>query len=335
MAAKKTESGIEIINSHIAQDAFANIYLMTGEEFYLVYQFRNKLLKALTDIEDNMNYMVFKGENAKPDNISEFALTMPFFADRRVLLIEHSDFFKKGNEEMEKVLEELPDTTVIIFVETNIDKRNRLYKLVQSKGVIAEFNKQDSATLMKWISRNFTDEDYEIENAALYKMLEAIGDDMNILSNEIEKLKNYCHDSKSITVAAVEEICISQVEGKIFDMMDALSKRDKETTIELYNDLLLLKEPPMRLLYLITRQYNLLLKAKLALKKDDNPSYIASVLKVPPFTVKKYINQSNAYSYEELLAKLDRCQDADTHIKTGKYSDKMSVELLIVELLQR
>lgn len=334
MAAKSTESGMTIINNHIKDNVFSNIYLMTGEEVYLLYQFRDRLTAALTDTSDSMNYCVFKGENAKPEDIASFALTMPFFADRRVLLIENSDFFKKGNEEIEKVLEELPDTTVIVFVESNIDKRSRLFKLVQSKGTIAEFNRPDERTLLKWLKGLFSEEAYTVEDMAVYRMIEAVGDDMNKLSNEVEKLKCYCYDTKQITLKDVEEICVSQIEGKIFDMMDALSKKDKQLAINLYNDLLLLREPPMRILYLITRQFNILLRTKLALQKDSNPSQIAAAVKVPPFTVKKYISQCSAYTYDELLKRVDRCQEADTHIKTGKYTDKMSVELLIVELLQ-
>lgn len=334
MAAKAAESGMTIINNHINNSEFSNIYLMTGEEVYLLYQFRDKLVNALADPTDSMNYLVFKGENAKADAIAEFALTMPFFADRRVLLIENSDFFKKGNEDVEKVIEELPETTVVIFVEANVDKRTKLYKLVQSKGTIAEFTKLDEKTLLRWLKGLFVEEEYKIEDAAVYKLVEGVGDDMNTLVNEVEKLKCYCYDTKQITAAEVESISISQIEGKIFDMMDALSRRDKQLAIDLYNDLLLLREPPMRILYLITRQFNILLKTKLAMQGDSNPSQIASLVKVPPFTVKKYMSQCNAYTYEELLKKVDRCQEADTHIKTGKYTDKMSVELLIVELLQ-
>ncbi|MGN0436865.1 MAG: DNA polymerase III subunit delta, partial [Wujia sp.] len=196
-------SGMTIINNHIKDNSFANVYLMGGNETYLVYQYRDKLVEALIDTSDNMNYLVYKGENAKVDAIADNALSMPFFADRRVIVVEGSDFFKKGNEEVEKLLEELPKTTVIIFVEENIDKRNKLYKTVAAKGCVALFDTPDEKTLLVWLKSLFKGENIDIEDAAIYKLLEAVGTDMNTLVNEAEKLKCYCMDKDKITVGDV------------------------------------------------------------------------------------------------------------------------------------
>ena len=103
--------------------------------------------------------------------------------------------------------------------------------------------------------------------------------------------------------------------------------------MELYSDLLTLREPAMRLLYLITRQFDILLKTKLALATTSDNSRIASVLKLPPFTIKKYISQCNAYTYEQLIEKVNLCQETDTNIKSGVMKDNLAVEMLIVNLL--
>lgn len=327
-------NGMAIINRHIETGEFSNLYLLGGEEKYLLEQYKEKLVNALVNPDDTMNYVVYKGEGAKPDSITEFASTMPFFADRRVVLVEDSEFFKKGNEDMEKLIEALPETTVMVFSERAIDRRSRLYKLVSKHGTVAMFDTPDEKTLLIWLKSLFTREKIEIEDAAVYRLVESVGMDMYHLVNESDKLKGYCIEKGVVTVEDVEQLSVNQIEGKIFDMMEALSKRNKNVTMQLYNDLLQLREPAMRILYLITRQFNLLLKTKLALEQGHHNSQLASLLKVPPFAVKKYTAQCDGYTYHELLERVNRCQKADSDIKSGVMKDNLAVELLIVNLLQ-
>ncbi|MDE6024260.1 MAG: DNA polymerase III subunit delta [Lachnospiraceae bacterium] len=327
--------GMSVINSHIEQESYSGVYLFCGDEPYLVNQYKDKLIDAVCDKKDSMNYMVYKGEHAVPEDISELATTMPFFADRRVILVENSGFFKKGNEAMEALLENLTDTTILVFVESEIDKRLKLYKQLAKAGTVVEFSTPDEKTLLTWLKSLFTREGMKIDDEAVYALLQNVGADMNLLANEAEKLKCYCMEQEKIDAASVERLCINQVESKIFDMMDALSQRNAEKTMRLYDDLLMLREPAMRLLFLVTRQYNILLKVKLALESESNNSKIASAVKIPPFTVKKYVAQCDGYTYSQLIECVDMCQRADSDIKSGRMKDNMAVEMLIVNLLNK
>ena len=326
---------IKVIDNNIKSNIFSNVYLLTGEEKYLLKQNKNKLVEAMVSTDDSMNYVVYKGENAKPEIIADFALTMPFFADRRVVVVENSNFFQKGNEEIEKLLDELPDTTVLVFVEDAVDKRNKLYKKVAKTGTVLEFTSPDEKTLLVWIKSLFRQENIDIEDEAVRRLLSSVGNDMNTLANEAEKIKCYCIEKGRVSVSDVDKLSASQIEDKIFDMMDALARRDKKTTIDLYNDLLALKEPPMKILVLITRQFNILVKVKLAVENGTEPGRIASLVKIPSFFVKKYISQANSYKYEELVERLSLCQETDTSIKTGARRDNVAVEMLIMNLLEQ
>lgn len=326
-------NGMAIINRHIEEGGFSGVYLLYGNEKYLITQYRQKLIDALISPDDTMNLGIYKGTGIDADSLGEFAATMPFFAERRVLLIEDSGFFKKGNDAVADMLGALPDTTVVVFSETDIDKRNRLYKLVEKHGTVALFDTPDERTLLVWLKSLFTKEQIKVEDAAVYRLIESVGMDMNHLVNEAEKLKGYCIEKGIVSLADVEKLSVNQIEGKVFDMMDALSKRDKKSVMALYNDLMQLREPPMRLLALITRQFNLLLKAKLVLEQGGDYAKAAAVLKVPAFAVKKYAAQCKGYTRKELLARLELCQRADSDIKTGRKKDNLAVEMLIVQLL--
>ncbi len=329
------KDGMSIINSHIEKGSFASVYLLCGDEKYLMHQYKNKLIDALCDRTDTMNFVTYKGDSIKADAISEFAHTMPFFADRRVVLVESSDYFKRGNEEIEKLISDIPDTTVIIFAEDNVDGKLKLCNRVKEHGVIAKFSTPDDETLRRWIGGLFARDNIQVEKAAVYRLVDSVGIDMLSLSNEVEKLKSYCIEKGEVTVSDVEALCIDQIEDKIFVMMDALSNGDKKKTLEIYDDLLSLREPAMKLLSLISRQFNILLKVRFCLDRNANNEEIASVAKIKPFAVKKNISQAKGYTYEQLLNCVNLCQETDTNIKTGIMTDKVAVELLIMNLLHK
>ena len=108
----------------IKSGKFKKVYLLYGEEDYLRKQYRDKLRAALTTGEDAMNYAYFEGKDIQAGQVIDFAETMPFLAERRVVFIENSGWFKSGGDAMAEYLSTQCDTTVMCFVETETDKRN-------------------------------------------------------------------------------------------------------------------------------------------------------------------------------------------------------------------
>ena len=118
----------------IKQNNFQQIYLLFGDEVYLKHQYRDKLLKALKIEEDTMNFAKYEGKGISENEIIDLAETVPFFADHRVILLEDSGFFKNATDKLPDYVKELPDYLVMIFVESEVDKRNRLFKAVSKAG---------------------------------------------------------------------------------------------------------------------------------------------------------------------------------------------------------
>ena len=116
--------------------------------------------------------------------------------------------------------------------------------------------------------------------------------------------------------------------NKIFDMISAISARQTRKAMDLYEDLLTLKEPPMRILFLIARQFNQILQVKELVGKGMVKGTIASKLKLQPF-VGKIMLQAKTFSKEQILSYVNLCVDAEEGVKTGKLQDRLAVELLI------
>ena len=150
----------------------------------------------------------------------------------------------------------------------------------------------------------------------------------NILS-ELDKLISYTLGRDVITDADVEAVCVTQVTNKIFDMITAISSRQTRKAMDLYEDLLTLKEPPMRILFLIARQFNQILQVKELMGKGMDKSSIASKLKLAPFVAGKIMLQAKSFTKEQIFSYVNLCVDAEEAVKTGKLADRLAVELLI------
>ena len=109
---------MKMLAEDIKNGNFKTAYLFCGEEAYLRNQYKNRLAQALCDPSDTMNFSRFEGKNIIPAEVISLADTLPFFAERRLILIEDSGFFKNKCDELADYLPKMPDTTCIIFVET-------------------------------------------------------------------------------------------------------------------------------------------------------------------------------------------------------------------------
>lgn len=317
------------INEDIKQGTFNQIYLLYGEERYLRRQYTDRLHKAMCG-DDNMNTHFFEGKDIPLSEILDLAETLPFLAPRRVIFISNSGLFKSGGEKLAEYLSAPNETTHFVFTENEVDKRSKLYKAVQAKGYIAEFSIQDESTLKRWIAGILSKEGKRITENTVQLFLTKTGTDMENIRMELEKLICYCMDKDVITDEDVNTICTNRISNHIFDMINAIAERRTQAALQLYYDLLALREPPMRILFLIARQYNMLLQVKELKSRGFDNKAIGSKIGVPPFIAGKYVTQASRFKTADLKRAVKQCVEAEEAVKTGQMNDMMSVEVLIV-----
>ena len=168
---------MQTLNQDIKDHSFKPVYLLFGEEAFLKKSFKNRLKDAITD-GDTMNYNYYEGKGMNVNEIISLSDTMPFFAEKRLILVEDSGFFKASSEELASYLPSMPDTTCIIFAESQVDKRNRLYKKVKELGYAAEMQRQDAAQLARWAGGILAREGRKITGRTMELFLSMTGEDM-------------------------------------------------------------------------------------------------------------------------------------------------------------
>lgn len=329
---------MNIIDEHIKSGSYASVYLLYGEERYLLKQYRNKLINALTGNAaggitsgDDMNFSIFEGKDTNPKAVIDLAETLPFFAEQRVILIEDSGFFKNACEDLAEYVPDMPETTKIIFVESEVDKRGKLYKTVKKKGEVLEFASQTEELLTRWIVSRLKKEGKSITASVLQLFLAKTGTDMGNIDRELEKLICYAWEKNVIEAEDVQAVVTEQTTNKIFDMVNAIAEHNQRKALDLYYDLLTLKEPPMRIMYLIIRQFMILLHLRdMAAKGMDNRS-MAQKAGVPEFAVRRNLSQAKGFTMEQLKDALREGAKLEEAVKSGQMNDQMAVELFLMK----
>ena len=287
---------MQTLNQDIKDKTFRRVYLLFGDEPFLVNSYKKRLREAIAG-DDTMNYNYFEGKGPDVKEIISLADTMPFFAERRLVLIDGSGFFKSSApEELVNYIPEIPESTCMVFVESEVDKRNKLYKKVKDNGYAAELKKQDADQLMRWAAGILSKDGKKITRQVMEYFMERTGDDMENIRMELEKLICYTMGREVITKEDVEAVGTVHVTNRIFEMVTAIVAGNTRKAMNLYEDLLTLKEPPMRIMFLIAKQFNQLLQVKELVGKGAQKSEIASRVKVPPFVEGKRMAQARAFT---------------------------------------
>ncbi len=319
------------LNEDIKNKKFDQIYLFYGEESYLKRQYKHRMKKAIITEDDSMNYSYFEGRKTNISDIMDIADTMPFFSEKRLLIVENSGFFKEEAGDLADYLKRLPATACIIFIEDEIDKRGKLYKAVKQTGRIVEFSTQSEGTLMKWIQNLIKAENKVMNKEVITYFLYKTGLEMENIFQELEKLLCYTLNKSQITKEDVDAVCTEQIQNSIFKMVDAIGEKKQKQALEYYYDLMALKEPPMKIMYLIARQFQILLEIKELMQKGCQYQEISRKTGYRDFAVKKYLTQAKRFSPVTIKNALKNCAEMEEAVKLGKINDTMSVELLIVQ----
>ena len=176
------------IKKQIKEKSFYKVYLLTGDEPYLILQAKHMLKNGMIREGDTMNYAEFTDAKVDINTLQELAFTYPFFSEKRLLLLDGTGILKTGKDEFVNIMDNMPETTCILICESEVDKRSKVYKWIKKNGYIGEFLKknQTEKVLLRWIAALLGKEKKQIrENDAIY-FLQKVGDDMFQIKNETD-----------------------------------------------------------------------------------------------------------------------------------------------------
>lgn len=331
-----------IINS-IKNGMFAPVYLIYGDEEYLQEQLVNDIKSKIVngDLAD-FNINMIDGEKESIIQVIDCANTLPVFSERRLVLINNPPYFQakkkdkdvqtksNGEQLLLKYLEDpLQSTCLVFWIKGGIDKRKKTVKLIDKKGKIVELNILKGNNLNTWIRNEVQSYGKEIENKALEYIIINSDHSLRVLHNEIEKMVLYIGDETLITLSVCEKLLTKTSEANIFVLVDMMgSKKREEVLMELRN-LLGKGEPPIKVLFMIARQFRLMLLAKDLQSRGYTEKQITSELSIHPFVTSKILRQSRNFSFMELERNMKLLLEGDVLLKTSSQSIAILEEMVI------
>lgn len=305
------------------------VYLLYGTKDFQI----NEEIKKITKNQNEMNINKYDLDNSLIQNAIEDAETISMFGDKKTVIIDNANMFtgttSKDSEIIENYLNHINSHTNLIFLVHNekLDTRKKITKLIKKVGKVKEFNDElNQTTLIKKLFNG-----YNIENKTINLFLNRIGNNPLIIKNEINKIKIYKGDDKTITDEDILNLTTKKVEIDIFKLIDYIVKKDKDKALELYYEMLKMNEEPIKIIVILANQFRLMYQSKELLKKGYSEKDIASTLKIHPYRIKLAIQNGRNYTKETLLKYLNSLANIDIGIKTGTLNKDLALELFILK----
>ena len=309
-------------------------YLLYGTEKFLIdKEIKNIISKNKVD---EINISKYDLEINSLNEILDDANTVSLFSNNKLIIVENAYIFSRVQnkkidniEILENYLKNSSDT-IIIFINNNekLDNVKKIVKLIKEKGVIKEFNplKNINNTV-----KNMFD-DYKISDSCINLLIDRVGNSLELLYQEAEKLKIYKINDKIITNKDIEDLVIEKINVDIFKFVDDIINKNKKEAIKTYKELLKLNEEPIKIIALLASKFRLMYQANKLAKKGYTEESISEMLKVHKYPVHLAILAGYKYNSEILLKYLNDLADLDIGIKTGEKDKELALELFIIGL---
>lgn len=334
-----------LLNS-IKRGVLSPLYLIYGEEDYLQDLLVQNLRSALvTKDMEAFNLDILDGEKVSPAQVVERAITFPVFAERRLVIVNNPSFFqtskKEGDEKnsspgiqvlLDYFENPLSTTCLVFLVKGGLDKRKKAVKDIIKKGVLIETPSLKGNHLNEWLQEEVRLLGKRIEPKALEYIILHTNHDLRHLKSELEKLDLYTADQKTISLELVEKLLTKTGEASIFVLIDSIGLRKGEEAILELRNLLEKGEAPVKVLFMITRQFRLILSAKDLAQQGYTEKQITTELAVHPFVAGKLLRQARNFSFQELESAMFLLLEGDYALKTSSGS-KAIMENLILNLV--
>lgn len=331
---------------------------------------REELAKLRASDEFGLNQDVFAGADADLEGIRRTCETMPFLSDRRLVIVEglpkrrrgaQSDGDTNGEDaapqgarpagkgKKAKSAANSPDpkafaqgladcaaalpetTTLVVLMDEALEAGHPLVKAAERHGRVRHFAPPKGAQLEDWIARRAAGQGAKMTRDAAHLLAQEVGDDLRLLAHEVDKLATYAGHGGTVGVAEVRLLTPSSRQARVFDLTDALARRDRPKALTLLHGLLQAGESPLGIVALTAYQTRQLLQVKTLAERGLRPPQIAQAAGMAPFIVDKSLAVVRAFTMPQLEAAHRHLLAVDTALKNSRMTPELALDLLVVE----
>jgi DNA polymerase-3 subunit delta len=314
------------------------VYLLLGEEEWLAEQAMRKLVDdTLSPSERDLNLDIMDASDTPVQEIITRCETLPFFGNRRAVVVRRGERLRPPDQDaLATYLGGGPPPSMFILLAEKLDKRRRLFTVLQRAGRIIACRRLDPNDLLAWVRAEVEAAGKTIAPEAAETLVVLVGGALRELQSEVAKLVAYVGDRGGITDADVREVASHVAEATVFDLMDAVGERQPERALRLLQ-VVLAAEAPVKILFMLGDQIRMLLRTKALLERHPSgrrlpEDAIRNGLGTKAFLFDRYRAQVAAFGRIDVARLLGLLAETDTEIKTGSKPPRLALETLIVGL---
>ena len=268
-------------------------------------------------------------DETEPGQVAEEARTMPFLVERRVILVRNADVYMSMSSEKKSPLlpllecvESPCDTTVLMLVAPNADRRKRLYKACEKNGVVVECPQLDDRALAQWIRERVSERELTISAGAVAALIERVGSRLSDMVNAINLVTNYVSGGEAVTEADVRDACADVAEATVWALTDAIAQSNTTAALEALHELLAMNKNFEEIMGII----NWLLESAYRAHPDTRPSVSKR------FVADKVTPLARKFTVEKLVAALALCTRTHFSLRTTGADQRLLLEMLVIKL---
>ncbi len=330
--------------SSISKGNVNPVYVFTGEETYILDMAVEYLIQVfITTDQKTLNLSNIEGKTSGLDDLKASCETLPFMSQRRVTLLRTPEALidkESDSDNLLNYIKSLGDHQVLLINDRNvkIKKNTKLYRHLNKTGSAVVFDKLKGKDLTDWVrgrlsgrekDMSYTDMNYFIQQCSYSSR--NISTTLYDLDNEIKKLSDYT-SGKTIDRNTLDSVLIKPLDKNIFDFLGAVGSNDSDRAMEVFNDIYLMNEPIPRILYMISRQFRLLLGYVVYKEKGYASGEIQEKLRIKPYEFGKIAAQGNQMNQKRLRGILEDILQTDKNLKTLSSDQRLEMEILIIKL---
>lgn len=295
------------------------LYLLYGDEPYLVERAVKKLMDRVVDPGfRDFNLDIFYGNECKGDEVFGAAQTLPSFAERRVVLVKKGgDLSAAAQEVLLSYLQDPSPSTCLILQAEKVDGRKKFYAEFKKKGESVEYKRPYENQLGPFVREEVRCAGKRIDGAAAELLAYLVGNNLQELASQIEKLVVYCGKKETIGVEDVRTIVSDTKAENVFEFTDALGGKDIAKAMRMLSGLLADGEAPLKILGAVARHFRQIWQVRSALQRKVPPGELAKAAGVAPFVVNKLKDQARNFGTAELTRIFEQMLELDLAFKSG------------------
>lgn len=312
------------------------MYLLYGLEKYLIDERIKKIINEnqLNSIDINR----YNLEETTLQQIIDDASTISLFQNKKMIIIDNAYIFCSINKKLPeqnvdlliKYIENSNPNTILVFValKEKIDTRKKVVTILKKYGYIEEYNNINN--ISKIIADLFSP--YQIDNKCINLLINRVGNDLNLISSEINKIKIYKDNDYKITESDILNLTHKNIDMDIFKFIDNILSSKKKESLECLEEMIKYGEEPIAIIIMLANQIRIMYQSKLLIKKGYSEHEISNILEIHEYRVKKALEKGRNFTDKKMLSKLEELADLDYNIKSGKIDKNIGLELFILNM---